>query len=107
MAVLSLAVDILIVGLAAWFWPHCARPALTAQHASAVAHWLVLGVTVLTVITYSLFAVDDVTEVFRATRWWIYLITGGLWIAVVGLGYLQNYALLLRLTRKSTPSHPD
>lgn len=104
---LSLVLDIVIVVLAAWFWPHCARPALTAERASAVAHSPVLGVTVLTVITYSLLAVDDVTQVFRATRWWVYLITGGLWIAVVGLGYLQNYAWLRRLTSNGTPSHQD
>jgi hypothetical protein len=104
---LSLALDILVVALSAWFWRDCARPALTAQRASPIAHWLVLGVTVLTIFAYALFAVDDLAQFLGPTRWWIALITGALWISVVGLGYLQNYALLLRLTRGNRPPHPN
>lgn len=97
---LNLSLDIVVVALAAWFWPHCARPALTAQRAAPGAHWLVLGVTVLTVAAYALAAPAEIARIGGASRWWITTIIGALWIVVVGLGYLQNYALLRRATGK-------
>jgi hypothetical protein len=101
---LRLSMDILGGLLTAWFWPHCARPALIALRAAPVAHWLVLGVTVLTVVAYALAAVADIAGFYGGARWWITLVVGGLWFLVVGLGYLQNYKLLLRATGKPPPT---
>jgi predicted ABC-type sugar transport system permease subunit len=95
--------DIVIVALAAWFWPQCARPALTAARAAPAATWLVLGTTILTVVVYSLGAAAEIARIGGAARWWITTIIGVLWALIVGLGYFQKYALLLRLTGKGGP----
>lgn len=100
---LQISVDILGCVLTAWFWPHCARPALTALRAAPVAHRLVLGVTVLTVIAYALAAIADIAGIYGAARWWVTLIVGALWFFIVGFGYLQNYKLLLRATGRNDP----
>lgn len=95
----NLAVDFIGIGLAAWFWPHCAKPALTAKGASPAAHWLVLGITVLMVAAFALTAVLYVVHVGRPVAFWTLWVVGPLWILVVGLGYWQDYALLRRVTR--------
>jgi hypothetical protein len=100
MDLLNLALNIVIVALAAWFWPHCARPALIAQRASPVAYWLVLGVTILLIGVHAVFAVAAIAQVDIPSRVWIDLISLLLYLSIVGLGYLQNYALLLRLTSR-------
>jgi len=103
--VLSLAVEIVIVALAAWFWRDCARPALIARRASSLAYGLVLGVTVLTIVVHALVIAAEIAGIGGgAAQWWITLIVAALWISVVGLGYLQGYALLLRVTGRSHPS---
>jgi hypothetical protein len=98
---LRLSLDILGGLLAAWFWPHCAKPSLTALRAAPAAHRIVLGITVLTVVGFGLAAVADIARIYGGTRWWITLIVGALWILVVGLGYWQDYKLLRRATGHS------
>jgi hypothetical protein len=99
-----LALDFFVIVLAAWFWPHCARPVLIANRASPAAHWLVLAVTVLMVAAHALDAVAEIAQVGYAIPSWSIAIVGGLWTLVVGLGYLQDYALLRRATeRRSSP----
>jgi hypothetical protein len=98
MDVLAVALDIVIVGLVAWFWPHCARPALAARHASALAYGFVLGVSVLAVGVYALSAVAELAGTDLTVPLWLTAVAGGLWAVIVGLGYFQEYALLRRLT---------
>ena len=104
--ILPVAIDILVVVLAAWFWPHCARPALTAQRATLLAHRIVLGLTVLTIATYAFAAAARMAQIDGATLWWTTTIIGAIWILVVGLGYLQRYELILRVTGTSR-THSD
>jgi hypothetical protein len=99
---LRLSLDILGGLLAAWFWPHCAKPSLTALRAASAAHRIVLGITGLTVVGCALAAVADIARIYGGTRWWITLGVGALWIFVVGLGYLQDFKLL----RRATGHHP-
>jgi hypothetical protein len=99
----QVSLNIVIVALAAWFWPHCARPALTAVRAAPAATWLVLGITILTVVVYTLGAAAEIARIGGAAKWWITTIIGVLWMLIVGLGYFQNYALLVRLTGKGSP----
>lgn len=100
MSPLSLVLHVVVIALAAWFWPHCARPVLEARRAPAAAYWLVFGVTMLTVGVWATSAVAMLADLGSAeTRYWMRSIVGGAWILNVGLGYLQNYALLLRVTR--------
>ena len=88
--------------LAWWFWPHCARPLLTARKAPAPAVGLVLGLTVLLIAASALSAVAVVAHLFSWPVWWATTIIGGLWIVVVGIGYEQKYVPLIRATRRLT-----
>lgn len=100
---LQLALDVFLIALAAWFWPHCARPALVARRATPLAHRLVLGVTVLVIAGYTLSAAAKLVPIDGATVWWTTTIIGALWVLVVGLGYLQGYELLVRATGRVGP----
>ena len=102
-----LALDVFVIVLAAWFWPHCARPSLTAKRASPVAHWLVLGVTVLMIAVYALSALTDIIDVRYPIPSWSIAIVGGLWTLVVGLGYFQDNTLLRRATERWSPPQPN
>jgi hypothetical protein len=104
MHLLDLTLYAVIAAGTVWFWLHCARPALTAHHAAPLAHSLVLGVTVLTAIFYALAAAAEVAQVGIAVPWPITTIVGVLWISVVGLGYIQDYAILRRFTKRSVRS---
>ena len=95
--------DLVSVVLAAWFWPHCARPWLTWQRAGRITYGLVLAVTILTVAVYAGELLADLAGLDASggtPRWWIGAVVGFLWIAVVGVGFGDHYSALVRLTRR-------
>jgi hypothetical protein len=105
--VVNLAVDLFAIALTAWFWPHCAKPVLIYYRATPAAQWIVLGVSALQIAAYGFFAGAEFVPIAFQTRLWILGTTGGLWLLVVGAGYLQNYSLLRRVTGKREPPSPN
>lgn len=98
-----LVFDFLAIALAAWFWSHCAKPALVFERAAPAAQRIVLGSTVLLIGAWALDAGAEFVPVAYGIQFWVFAIAGVLWSLVVGLGYLQNYALLRRVT--GSPTH--
>ena len=95
-----LILDVSAIPLTAWFWWHCARPVLVYDRAGMRTYRLVLGVTTLAIAGYAgqaLAAICGVRFSFGSPVWLTFLIVGGLWIAVVGLGWMNGYRLLGRL----------
>lgn len=95
---IGLAVYALIVAGTAWYWPHCAQPALARGQGSALARRVVFAVTVLTIAAYATAIVSTIAQVRVPGMWWITTIVGAIWIVVVALGYFQDYRFLLRVT---------
>ena len=97
---MSVLLDLVIVAGAAWFWPHCARPALETTGADPTTRRTVLGVTALTVVAFALAAFADLTAIGGTAVWWATTVVGAAWALIVGVGYLQNYAFLRGLIRR-------
>ena len=102
---LSLALNFAFIAITAWFLPHCARPALTAQRGSLRAHWLVRVVTIGAIVVIAIASVAWLAKVGGSAKVWAPAIAAGLWSLVVGLGY-PRYTLLLRITGGRLASHP-
>lgn len=101
---LGLALNVFLIVATALFWLHCARPVLTARGASPLAHGVVLGITVLMIAAYGLAAAAEVVaQVDTVSVWAIGTVIWFVWLLVVGLGYLQGYGVLLRVTGLGRP----
>jgi hypothetical protein len=86
------------VVLAGWFWLHCARPCLVAFGARPVALQIVLAISVLLGAANLVWLGSLVSHVGRSVAWWALMATFLAWIIVVGLGFLNSYKFLIRLT---------
>jgi hypothetical protein len=94
---------LLIVAIGyAWFWPHCARPMLVWRHAGPWTYRLVLWVTIVAVATYVAVLLSRFASfryAFGTPVWWATVIAFVSWVAIVGIGYLDQYRTLMRVTR--------
>lgn len=102
----GLALAAFIVAMTAWFWSHCAQPALAQRRGSDVAQRIVLVVTVLMVAAYAAEVLITVAQIRVSGMWWITTIIGAVWIVVVAIGYVERYRTLLQLTgagRRNAP----
>jgi hypothetical protein len=95
---IGLALDVFIVAMTAWFWPHCAQPALARRRGSEVAQRIVLVATVLTIAAYATAVLISVAQIPVSGMWWVTTIIGVVWIVVVALGYFEGYRTLLYVT---------
>jgi hypothetical protein len=94
---LNLALYVGLILLAAWFWPHCAKPALIRQSANALAFKLVLGVTIGTIVVLAVASAAYLANVEGSAKLWAAAIVSTVYGLVVSLGY-PRYTVLLRLT---------
>jgi hypothetical protein len=79
----------------AWFWPHCARPALRHADAPPGAVRFALAITVAMIAMAALRAASVVLASYQSLSFWLWLAVGVAWVAVVGLGF-PRYRLLIR-----------
>lgn len=82
------------VGMA-WFWTHCARPALRWMTAPPWAFRIILAITVAAAVAPLIRSVSVLTDELETVSYWLFGITGAMWIVVVGLGY-PRYRILVR-----------
>jgi hypothetical protein len=94
---LNLALYVGLMLLAAWFWPHCAKPALIRQNANTLAYNLVLGVTAGTIVVLAAGSAAYVAGVEGSAKLWAAAIAAVTYGVVVALGY-PRYSALLALT---------
>jgi hypothetical protein len=99
---LNLALYVGLILLAAWFWPHCAKPALIRQNANSLAYNLVLGVTVGTMLALAAASAAYLAGVEGSAKLWAAAIAATTYGLVVSLGY-PRYTVLLRLTGGRQP----
>jgi len=80
-----------------WFWPHCARPALTARRAGPLTFGLVGALNVWGMVAAIIQAVLAVTGIGATPI--LFFVAALPWTLVVGLGYLfDEYGSLVRIT---------
>jgi hypothetical protein len=97
---LRVTLDILLIPVTAWFWSHCAEPALTFRDASRLAHRLVFVATLLMIAASGVAIAGEFAMVGRAVAYWISSVLWVVWVVVVGLGYFQDYRFLRQATRR-------
>jgi hypothetical protein len=92
----DLGISLVGAALAAWFWPHCAKPALRMSDARPIAYPIGLGITALLI---GAFAIGLVARLAHASPLgvMIMIVTGALWMVVVGATLWPRYSILLRL----------
>jgi hypothetical protein len=95
---ISIAMFCVASALAAWFWPHCARPALGSVGAPHLAMQAALILTIAVIVAQLGRAASLVLEVQRPATFWLSTVVGLIYVVVVALGY-PRYRLLLRATR--------
>lgn len=88
-----------------WFWRHCAKPSLAFHRARRSAIGLLLALSVIATVAYGYFVVRvglplDLRRVVSPIAQGVLVV----WFAIVGLGYLNDFRVLIRLTggREST-----
>jgi hypothetical protein len=89
--------SLIVAVAAAWFWPFRARPGLIAVRARPAAHRLVLGLTVVLIVTELLRAGSAIVDIEQAATWMLSSLLALLWAIVVAFGH-PSYSLVLRLT---------
>jgi hypothetical protein len=88
-----------MAGLALWFWPHCAVPALHEYRASPLAHQVGFALTAAMIVVPFVVVAGDMLAPSSGWRA-LLLLTGFLWLGIVGSTQWPEYAPLLRLHRK-------
>jgi uncharacterized membrane protein len=83
--------------IAAWFWPHCARPALRSVGAPRLAIQAALVLTIAMIIAQLVRAASLALAIQRPATFWLSIIVGVVYLVVVGFGF-PRYRLLLRAT---------
>jgi hypothetical protein len=100
LTLVRLILDLVLAVGYAWFWVHCARPMLVWRQAGPWTYRLVLWVTTFTVATWVgefLAQLARMRFAFGMASWWAAVVVGTLWLAIVGIGYLNQYRILMRL----------
>jgi hypothetical protein len=95
--------SLIVAVAAAWFWPFRARPGLIAVRARPAAHRLVLGLTVVLIVTELLRAGSAIVDIEQAATWTLSSLVALLWAIVVAFGH-PSYSLVLRATGGPDPS---
>jgi hypothetical protein len=95
--------SLVVAVAAAWFWPFRARPGLFAVRARPAAHRLVLGLTVVLIVTEVLRAGSAIVDIEQAATWTLSSLVALLWAIVVAFGH-PSYSLVLRATGGPDPS---
>jgi hypothetical protein len=95
--------SLVVAVAAAWFWPFRARPGLFAVRARPAAHRLVLGLTVVLIVTELLRAGSAIVDIEQAATWTLSSLVALLWAIVVAFGH-PSYSLVLRATGGPDPS---
>ena len=93
------ALAVFFIVASGWFWPHCAEPMLRYVRAPTLARRIVLLVTVVAIIGQIVRIAALVFDVDAFAPFALVVVTGALWIVVVGLGYLTDYRWLVRVCR--------
>ena len=100
----ALATAAVLVVVPAWFWPHCARPALDYYRAGRASRRVGLVVTAAFV---TIAAIEGVVSLFdRSPRWLFALfnIAFVVWLLVVGLTLWPRFSVLIRWSRGKPPA---
>ena len=96
--IVGVLLGIATIVLAAWFWPHCARPCLDAAHARPAARRIVLAVTDLFVAAALIDVVARIALGPGRPTFWLFTSTGIVWALIVGAGFFTSYRWLIRAT---------
>jgi membrane protease YdiL (CAAX protease family) len=100
---LNLTLYAAFVVLVAWFWPHCAKPALIHQRANPLAYKLALGVHVGAIVVIAVASAAWLAQLEGPAKLWAPAIAATIWGLIVGLGN-PRYTMLLRVTGGRLPS---
>jgi hypothetical protein len=97
LAVLPLACAVAAV----WFWVYRAQPILH-QSGNTRAELVGLLVTIEAVLAQFVGISVAADREVGTPGWWLWVLGGGVWIAILALGY-PGYAWLLRVTQRNDP----
>jgi len=89
--------SLLVAVGAAWFWLQFSRPSLIAARARPAAQMLILGLTVLLVVTEVIRIGSVVADIEQSATWTISSVVVLLWALIVAFGY-PGYSHVVRAT---------